>query len=671
MMPEARGDRGSTTILPVEAYGLQRLPLCAGHRSRARQGRAMANDVRVPWSARKSGAAAALILPFLVVSSCDGPTDPGQTVPPDAVHISEVTGLEAARTAEVRGQNLDRLDNLVVDGVPVTFEPISSTHGRFTTPELRSCETDGRRVQLKASAGVEANARMEVSGVLRLEVGESRILSAEDLECVQLGRGMEAYVLSMANFGLEPGGAEGLFRLHLRGTGEDPPASFTVAAAGVVGPGDETHHHHAHAPEELELPPPAGAPGIGPSEGPFDDYASAQVGDTVVMVDWNQRLQVEMAGAREEVPQFEAVVVAVEGNQMIVADLRTAAGRSIAAGANRESITEAARLVSEVAVPAITHLIGPEFRTPPGAGGRMLTLLEDLPGRAGTVRTPELFRDQRWASHMFLSRLDVNWAERGSGPALARVIAHETGHLADVWASREFEFGIAMSSWGFHQEAFAVAVEDLMARMSRGGIRDVPNTPTPGLLSSQIMVNPHHNPEEMSAWGTEEGRKDVGWYSTGGRILRYAQEQMPEGEEWRLHRALLNRAIGQPISNETMREAWGIGSLAEEIGTTPEELIEATMLADLTHGFVDPEVVAEQGLPRIAGWRSSITNIQSWIGGHRKGASRRRDESGMLGLRPGSYDYRYIAGDQYRGLSIEGTDFSLEEHHQVRITRLR
>jgi len=617
---------------------------------------------------RWAGAAAALWTAFQV-TACDSPTDPGNQIDPTDIRITEVSNLAPGQTAQLSGQNLDQITGLVVDGQPVTFVSISSTRGEFTTPSTRNCEVDSRRVGIVANGNVQANGRMEVSSALDLEVGESVILSAEELGCAQLGRGMEAYLLSMANFDLNPGGEESLFRLNLRGTGETPSVSFSAAMADAAGLDLHAHHDHHHDVAEN-----VGLSAASVQQQPFDDYANAQVGDTVLMVDWLKRLEVEQAQSKEGVPQFEAVVVAAEGDQLIVADLRTSAGRRMVNGANQENLQRAARMVSEVAVPAIKHLIGPEFETPPGAGGRMITLLEDRTGLAtGSVRTPEMFRDQRWASNMFVSLLDVNWAEEAGPNALARIIAHETGHLADAWAFRDIGGHVsARTSGGFHQEAFAVTAEDLMARMSRGGTKNVDMTMDPDKMGSQIRSNPHPNPEVFSAWGTEEGRRSAGWYTIGGRILRYAQEQMPEGEEWRLHRALLNRSINNPLTNEGRAEAWGIQSIAEEIGTTPEQLVEDAMLADLTHGIIDPGVAEQRGLPQNVGWRPNIQNVQQWLQSHRKASSRMRDnESGLVKLLPGSYDYRYIAGDHDRGLAIEAEDVNLKNHHQVRLTRLR
>ena len=503
-----------------------------------------------PWA----GAAAALWTAFQV-TACDSPTDPVNEIDLDDIRITAVTNLAPGQTAQLSGQNLDQISGLVVDGQTVTFAPISSTRGEFTTPETRNCEVDGRRVGIVANGNIQTNGRMEVSNVLNLDVGESAILSTEDLKCAQLGRGMEAYLLSMANFDINPGSAESLFRLNLRGTGESPSSSFSAAMADAAGLDVHAQHDHRHDVAET-----VGLAAASARQGPFDDYSNAQVGDTVRMVDWNERLKVERETNKEDVPQFEAVVVAAEGNQLVLADLRTAAGQRMANGANQINLQKAAKLVSEVAVPAIQHLIGPEATAdalPQGAGGRMITLLEDRTGlAAGSIRSVELRPSLPWVTDMFVSLLDVNWAEGAKAGPIARIIAHETGHLADAWAARDIGGMNARTSGGFHSEAFAVTVEDLMARMSRGGIRDVEMTQGTDKMASQILSNPHRAPEGLSAWGTDEGRRTQGWYTIGGRILRYAQEQMPEGEEWRLHRALLNRAINNPFTNEGRAEAW-------------------------------------------------------------------------------------------------------------------
>ena len=619
---------------------------------------------------RWAAATAALWAAFQV-TACDSPTDPGEIVDPDAVRISEVTGLEAGQTAEVRGQNLDRLGTINLDGVPVTFDPISSTRGQFTTPELRSCETDGRRVELTAtSADVQTNARMEVSDLLRLEVGESRILATEELSCLQLGRGMEAYVLSVSNLGLDAGAPEDVLRLNLRGTGEAPPVSATAqmaSEAGVAGFG--THDHHAHIGGGLEPAMSPFSPGTGPTEGPFDDYAPAQVGDTLTFVDWDEGLAVRLAGEKEDVPTYEGVVIAIEGDQLVVADLRSDDARAIlSSDADRAKLREAAQLITPVAAPAIKMLVGPDFETPGGAGGRMVTMMRDLrPGVAGGAQIQDLATSShRWSSDLMMGTLSASYVQSVNNPAeLARVMAHEFGHAADAWAHRETAGGPTVSG-GFHQEAFAVAAEDLMARLSRGVARGAPTHNGPGTFSPQIMRNPMTDSHDWSAWGTPDGSRSRGWYALGGRILRYAQSQMPEGEEWRLHQAGLDRRVSNP--NMPRREAWSIQALASDLGMSPEELVEAAQLADLTHGFIDPDVAAAQGLPAIEGWAPESGRS---IGDTPWHHDRRHDADVPVELAPGSYLYRHIAGDQARGLSVEAKDLSLEDHHRVRVTRLR
>jgi len=86
---------------------------------------------------------------------------------------------------------------------------------------------------------------------------------------------------------------------------------------------------------------------------------------------------------------------------------------------------------------------------------------------------------------------------------------------------------------------------------------------------------------------------------------------------------------------------------------------------------VDPAAVAAQGLPRIESWVPQIGDVDQWLRTHFHAASRQGDESGIVTLKPGSYSYRYVAGDAVRGLSIEGEKLTDNPSHQMRVTRLR
>src|SRR5690606_7047065 len=104
------------------------------------------------------------------------------------------------QTATIRGKRLSDVKELTVDGRTVSFSLRSDEELQFTVPELRSCETDGRRVDIKLNQDeARAVGVMKVRDALHLEVAQSKVLSAADLACVQIPAGEEEYVLTVIN----------------------------------------------------------------------------------------------------------------------------------------------------------------------------------------------------------------------------------------------------------------------------------------------------------------------------------------------------------------------------------------------------------------------------------------------------------------------------------------
>src|SRR5690606_19852010 len=122
---------------------------------------------------------------------------------------------------------------------------------------------------------------------IRLEVGESKILSAEDLSCLQLSSAAEDYLLSVGSFSSEK--AVDL-AMRLRSVGATAEARHSVVRARSPEEMSREMTSHLEGPHgELQarvaasLPARADAPRM-----PFDDYAGAAVGDTLEFVDWSR-----------------------------------------------------------------------------------------------------------------------------------------------------------------------------------------------------------------------------------------------------------------------------------------------------------------------------------------------------------------------------------------------
>lgn len=639
-------------------------------------------SVQRPRGPRWATLAASLWAAFQV-AACDSPTEPDPGDDPDRIQIEAIEGLEPGEVAEVTGRNLDSIHALTLDGESVTFEALSKTRGQFTVPRTRDCEVDGRSVQLVANDSISHASRMDIADVLELEVAESRALSQEEFSCLKLGRGAEHYVLSVADFRTEPGHDRSPYELLVRGSGERTATQEMMGGGGrATDPAAFQLEPHVHDEEAFSASEPQHdfPPGVGPSEGPFDDYANAQPGDTVQMVDWDGDWL--HAQSKEEVPSYEAIVVGVEGRQLILVDTRDERAMQVLDNPEaRETISQAARTVDEVIEPTLKTLFGPHFEIMDGAGGRMTTILRDLGSSMGrTVRNDASVKNARWSSGMFTIQVHASLADQPPerANAKARVMNHEFGHIADGARGLEGR-GYPGSGPGFYREAIAVATEDVAARLARGSLSGAPSPGAEGSLGSRIEESPLDLAGEYSPWGDATGSRHLGWYTRGAQILRYAQSAMGPGERWRLQENLLQRELdlyeAGKGDREDRLEVYGVESIAEEVGMTARELLQESMVADLTDGLVPEEDAETQGLPQIEGWRrQERDNVGEWIEDANVPQVDRLREATTLETRipAGGYAFRYIPENPKRGVSLEvEVSDEASDAHEVRITRLR
>ena len=113
--------------------------------------------------------------------SCSGsPTSGGGWPPARSPQITGAT-LVAAAEGVLVGSNLrPALQAAIsVDGHPVVVTARTTTEIRFGMPAPRSCEVDGRPIPISAGTA-SFTGRLTVPSVLRMQPGESRILSRSD-----------------------------------------------------------------------------------------------------------------------------------------------------------------------------------------------------------------------------------------------------------------------------------------------------------------------------------------------------------------------------------------------------------------------------------------------------------------------------------------------------------
>src|SRR5688500_3688378 len=73
---------------------------------------------------------------------------------PSGAPAMKISGdLVPGAVARVTGSNLSRLSSITVDGREAALERVSDAELRFVVPELRACETDGRKVVVRGKVG--------------------------------------------------------------------------------------------------------------------------------------------------------------------------------------------------------------------------------------------------------------------------------------------------------------------------------------------------------------------------------------------------------------------------------------------------------------------------------------------------------------------------------------
>jgi hypothetical protein len=306
-----------------------------------------------------------------------------------------------------------------------------------------------------------------VNSTTRLQIGESRILSAADLHCLQLSRGGEEYVLSVANNALVPG-HDDVMALRVNGcTGR-----WAYASAAFAAP------LNSHDADAVTATPEHGAAGTAeaatnqtrvwsPADA-FDDYAGAQVGDIVKMVAWGSPGAL-LADHKEDVPTYDAHVVGVSGSQLILVDMRLPNAAELVTAQAKAMYGKAAMMADRYGMPAARTLVDPQYTAPAGAGGRIITMIRKMaPGVAGGVDGHDLQPAFRWASGMPMVGVTHTYA---TAPQVASVMIHEIAHVVEYQSSKDR--GLKRSA-GWYSEAIAVSVEDMAARLATGHAQQAP-----------------------------------------------------------------------------------------------------------------------------------------------------------------------------------------------------
>ncbi|HEX7123790.1 MAG TPA: hypothetical protein VF178_15545 [Gemmatimonadaceae bacterium] len=620
-------------------------------------------------------------------AACSSPTTPGKqppVEPPDtsghtqpppvdttpkrpSMSVSSVENLVPGELATLHGTALLQVTSLTVDGESVPFTATSDSAITFVVPTTRACETDGRPVSLVLNGTLWSTGHLQVRNTLHLDVGESKILSVQELPCVQLPAGPESYVLSVANF--DTGTATPhVLDLKVLGT-RGSPTSFEPLATSAPGAPVASGTRENAMPRLASAERVVASPGLGARAQAFGDYGSAQVGDVIQMVDWGDPRAFQ-ATSIEQLPTYPAKVLALAGRVMVTVDQRIANLSEIEAATAK--LQQAAALADQWALPAIRAVVNPDYQPLPGSGGRIVVHVSSMPGALGGFEEPQMKRpsERLGASETHLVVLSAEQVPTTAMSVIANTIVHEMAHMAAFQG--EIHDGEPLFSGGadWYMEAMAVSVEDMAARMALGQERQAPayavvqgnrNVPWSRLAALQ-----DDDVARATPFSGEDGRQ--GPYERGARILRFAQQAVgqsgfsPNGTLLHQRLAAKARTMG--------RAAWTIESIAQEVGLTVQQLLEQSMMAELTDDQIAPEAVEKYQVPQLEAWNHVLTGYQ-YISGPQRVLKRTENRAGEVKVPDGGYQFWYIDGDEQNGLSIQGENVDPKPTRQVKLTRLR
>lgn len=617
---------------------------------------------RIPMKTLRFAPAALLLL----TAACTNPADGGPPPPPQDPRITAST-LTSGGEGVLQGSNLDRISGgITVDGAPVTPTARTANEIRFAMPTGRSCEVDARPVAVQAGS-LSHTGQLEVPGVLTLQVGESRVLTREEMAtlCLQLPAGNERYVLSALNPGLEPATVpDALFTVRSwSGSGTSAGrvsarAPLTPAAAGHVTP------RRAVAA--------AGSHQYGETPAPFDPrYATAVVGDTLPWVDWWGSALPNCADARERIPTIRIVVAALSssGKTVIAFDARSPHGQVWTSPAVRTRLTRAAEMMDRWAVAAVRDAMDRGYEPLKGAGGRWFHVFRtDVPG--WTVDNNDAPQTACRYSSEVPSTVGPDGPPQNDAQAeyLAGLAIHEYGHHAEGvyrirrWGSLTPPMRVS-TRWGSMGEAWAQTVQETAARLASGqptGARytalDAPNSNVP---YADFYLNGYGETPAQSLWSVTPGSRG-GYYDQGTRFLMFLRERWGD--------ATIGSGGDRFFARVQELPHYDVPSLATLVGMSATDALDRWSLAEATDDLVDPGAAAARGLPQIQSWAPQDARPLPVVMIPRTANSTRTISVGR-----GNYAALYLFADDIdagKGVSLTFEGFGTAPF-VMRITRLR
>lgn len=586
--------------------------------------------------------------------------------------IASVDTIRPGTQVRIHGAGLGSAATVLLDGQRVAI--VTATDTLLVTEPLAivPCDVDHRPVNVVVSVGdktARAVATLALPGVLTYAVGESHVLSGDMLNCVQLPGATQDFVLTFLNSRLvvSAAGADSLAVLDLKTIGGPASAVLAEIATSRVLHADEGSQRRGFdIADNSQLRSqfasyPQDVWSANPTQ--FDPtYATAQVGDTVRMVDWP--LNGCKGPLSPSTPYYLAEVAAAAGGVLFAVDLRDPDHAAALEPARKAVLQSAAALVDSVLIPATQAVFDPDYEPLAGGAGRYYMLLADIGaplgissdnrGGGGATWSPQ--RACPAASEMIVTTLNIKYFISGlSAGTVATTAIHEYGHVADAITGNRYP-GFSQSS--VFAEGWAELNTEAAIRIHTG---------------QHLYANPETetrlgSPSALTGlWGAQPDLSlfyGYGVYSINSSLLVFARELAGEsGMETPAH---LFKALLYEGFLTTPAEV--IPHLASALGLDATTLLDRWSLALATDDLIDRSAAEKADLPQLTTW-----DTRHWALTHRPLSnvySRGANRHIVLRAGPGNFTAAYLPADNNLGASLSLSAL-VSTSAVIRITRLR
>jgi hypothetical protein len=589
--------------------------------------------------------------------------------------IASVDTIRPGAQVRIHGTGFGSTATVLLDGQRVAIVTATDTLLVTEPPAIVPCDVDHRPVNAVVSVGdktARAVAPLALPGVLTYAVGESHVLSGDMLNCVQLPGATQDFVLTFLNSRLvvSAAGADSLAVLELKTIGG--PASSVLAdirPSRVLNADDASQRRGFDIADNSQLRRqfasyPQDVWSANPAQ--FDPkYATAQVGDTVRMVDWAAN---GCEGPRSpSTPYYLAEIASAAGGVVFAVDLRDPDHAAALQPERKAVLQSAAALVDSVLIPATRSVFDPAYEPLAGGAGRYYMLLADIaPGilgissdshggaHGGATYSPQ--RACPASSEMITTMLNIKYFISGmTAGTVATTAIHEYGHVADLITGNRYpgnsQCSVFCEGWAELNVEAAIRLhtkQNLYADPEKETRLGYPSALT-GLWGAQPDLS------LFSGYGV---------YSLNSSLLMFARELT--GESGLSSPAGLFKFL--LVEEFLITPAEVIPHLASALGLDATTLLDRWSLALATDDLIDRSAAENAGLPQLATW-----DTRHWALTHRplsnvypRGANRHI----VLRAGPGNYTAAYLPADNNLGASLSLSAL-VSTPAVIRITRLR